>query len=136
MKEKLIAALEKSRNYTIQVAEAMPEKSYDFKPAEPVWNYKELMNHLAYCMKWMEENYVLGMKSDWNPPSDKKDKKETVKYISASFDSLQKVIVAMKEVKEETIIAFFSVLEHTAHHRGQATTYLRCCGIMPPEYPF
>lgn len=136
MKEKLMAALEKSRNYTILVAEAMPEKNYDFKPAEPVWNYKQLMNHLAYCMKWMEENYVCGTKTEWNPPSDKNNKKETVEYISACFDSLQKTMNAMSEVKSETVIAFFSVLEHTAHHRGQATTYLRCCNITPPEYPF
>jgi len=25
---------------------------------------------------------------------------------------------------------------HSIHHRGQATTYLRCKGIVPPEYPF
>ncbi|MBS1657462.1 MAG: damage-inducible protein DinB, partial [Bacteroidetes bacterium] len=31
---------------------------------------------------------------------------------------------------------FLSLVEHNEHHRGQVTTYLRCKGIVPPEYPF
>ena len=87
-----MSALEKSRKYTLQVAEAMPEKNYESKPTEAIWNFKELMQHIAYGMLWMEKNYVLGEQSDWNPPAVAGRKKETVAYINSAFDSLKKVI--------------------------------------------
>ncbi|MEI9809126.1 MAG: hypothetical protein WDO16_15395 [Bacteroidota bacterium] len=39
MKEQLLTTLETSRNYTLAVAEAMPEKNYVFKPADTAWNF-------------------------------------------------------------------------------------------------
>lgn len=136
MKEKLIDALEKSRNYTLQMAEAMPEKNYDFKPAATVWSFKELMNHIAYSMQWMEENYLLGKQTDWNPPAPADSKKKIGSYLSDAYDSLKKEVSGLKEVDAGKAIAFLSILEHTAHHRGQAATYLRCNNITQPEYPF
>ena len=136
MKEKLMAALERSRNYTLQVAEAMPEKNYDFKPAPTVWNYEELMNHIPYCMKWMEENYLHGLQTDWNPPATLHHKKAIADYINTAYDSLKNSMDSVKDMNDDKVAAFFAVLEHTAHHRGQATTYLRACNITPPEYPF
>jgi len=94
------------------------------------------MQHIAYGMLWMEKNYVLGEQSDWNPPAVAGRKKETVAYINSAFDSLEKVIGNAKDLSEEKVNAFFSVLEHTAHHRGQGTTYLRYFNVTPPEYPF
>lgn len=136
MKEKLIAALEKSAGYTLEVASAMPEASYDFKPAASVWNFNELMNHVAYTIQWMQENYFRRITTDWNPPVPFAGKKEVVDYISGSYHSLKEELNSLKEINPDQLIAVFSILEHSAHHRGQATTYLRCNNIQPPEYPF
>jgi hypothetical protein len=47
MEERLLLTLENSRIYTLQVAEAMPETSYDFKPTGAGWNFGELVDHIA-----------------------------------------------------------------------------------------
>ena len=52
MKEQLLAIVETSRNYTLAVAEAMPDATYNFKPAGAGWNFIELMHHIAYGIEW------------------------------------------------------------------------------------
>ena len=134
MKEKLITSLEKSKNYTLQVAEAMPEKNYGFKPADAVWNFGELVHHLAYCSLWMEQNLIKGKEVEWNPPAPPNTKKEILGYLGESFDTVKKAVEHSKN--GESTGALIAILEHIAHHRGQATTYLRVNNITPPEYPF
>jgi uncharacterized damage-inducible protein DinB len=135
MKEIILKDLARSKDYTISVAEAMQEKDYQFKPVETVWSYMELLHHLAYSLKWMQENCVAGNKSDWAPPQISTTKKELVKYLSESFEDVEKA-VQHTNFTNEKISGFYFMLEHNAHHRGQAVTYLRCCGVTPPEFPF
>lgn len=75
MKETLLSTLENSRNYTLAVAEAMPESSYNFKPAGGGWNFRELMHHIAYGIQWWEENYIKGNEITWDQPPAKTAKK-------------------------------------------------------------
>jgi len=39
MKEQFEVTLENSKNYTLAVANAMPEKDYHFKPAGAGWDF-------------------------------------------------------------------------------------------------
>ncbi|MEO6167661.1 MAG: hypothetical protein ABIO46_00480, partial [Chitinophagales bacterium] len=74
--------------------------------------------------------------ADWNPPTPLASKKNIMDYISDSYHSLKQEIDRINEINADQVTACFSILEHSAHHRGQATTYLRCSNIQPPEYPF
>ena len=47
MKENLLQLLENSRTYTLRIADAMTENKYETKPADGVWNFRELLRHLA-----------------------------------------------------------------------------------------
>jgi hypothetical protein len=47
MKTQLLSTLEQAKNYTLSVAEMMPEATYHFKPTDPVWNFKELLHHIG-----------------------------------------------------------------------------------------
>jgi len=135
MKEHLMTTLENSRNYTLAVAEAMPEKDYDFKPAPEVWNFLEQLHHIAYGMGWWEENYVKGNKIDWNPAPTKKTKKEVINYLNQAYDSLKET-TGKTELSDDLIKGFNSTLDHITHHRGQLVLYLRCKGIAAPEYTY
>jgi uncharacterized damage-inducible protein DinB len=135
MKEIILKDFARNKTYTIAVAEAMPEKDYQFKPTDGVWNYMELIHHLAYSLTWMEENCVTGNKADWAPPKVSSTKKELVNYLNEVFAQVEKKI-NVTNFTDEKISGFYYMLEHNAHHRGQAVTYLRCCGITPPEFPF
>jgi uncharacterized damage-inducible protein DinB len=133
MKEKLSELLEHSKNYTMTVAEAMPEKGYSFKPVETVWNFGELLNHIGYGIQWWEENYIKGKKMEWDPPVMPVSKQEIARYLEEAYASLQDTINTQK-MDEKAIAGFHATLDHITHHRGQATIYLRCKSLVPPEY--
>jgi uncharacterized damage-inducible protein DinB len=135
MKEELLSILENSRNYTLAVAEAMPEKSYDSCPAGAVWGFGELLNHIAYGIEWWQENYVKGNKADWAPPTMKNDKKSVTANLGAAYIALQDTI-SKSPMEDKAVKGFHATLDHITHHRGQAALYLRCRGITPPEYTY
>jgi uncharacterized damage-inducible protein DinB len=113
----------------------MPEADYHFKPVEGVWDFKELMHHIAYGIQWWEENYVKGKKSEWAPPAIKKNKKDIIAYLDRAYASLQKT-VSGEGFDAEALQGFHATLDHVTHHRGQAVVYLRCKGVTPPEYVY
>jgi uncharacterized damage-inducible protein DinB len=131
----LLKTLDNSRNYTLAVAEAMPEKSYTFKPTESVFNFNELMNHIAYGIEWWRENFIQENKVDWNPPVVKGSKKEAIEYLNKAYTSLEKSI-QNTQLSESAVHGFYTTLDHITHHRGQATTYLRCVNVAPPDYTY
>ncbi len=135
MKDLLLSTLENSRAYTLAVAEAMPEKFYDFKPEETVWSFKELLHHVAYGIEWWNANNIKKVKMEWNPPTTEKDKTSVVKYLNRAYDTL-KATVDKVDINDTTILGFSSTIDHITHHRGQAVTYLRCKGITAPEYSY
>ncbi|HET9431895.1 MAG TPA: DinB family protein [Chitinophagaceae bacterium] len=136
MKKQLLKDLAKARKYTLEVAEAMPEKSLGFKPAPETWAFNELMQHMAYSLIWMEENYLLKKETKWMPPEAGNNKKDLIAKLEESFDTVEKHADRYTLQDETLASSFYAMLEHNAHHRGQAVTYLRCCGVIPPEYPF
>jgi hypothetical protein len=135
MKAQLLSTIENSRVYTLAIAEAMPEDRVNFKPSPAVWNFLELMNHINYGVNWYKENYIRKVKTSWEPPALYKTKAETIKNLERSFASLKEALNSV-DLNDEIIHGVFATLDHITHHRGQATTYLRCNGITPAEYIF
>jgi uncharacterized damage-inducible protein DinB len=135
MKTNILSTLEISKNYTLAIADAMPDNLYNFKPTGEVMTYNELMNHMAYGIQWWEANYVKQVETKWDPPAAKNNKKDSIKNLQQCFGALQESINREK-LTDEKVKGFFSTMEHIAHHRGQATVHLRLNGITPPEYIF
>lgn len=135
MNEQQLATLDNSRMYTLSVAEAMPEEFYGFKPAEAVWNFGELVHHIAYGIQWWEQNHILEQQVAWNPPPAKINKKQVLNYLQQAYEQLRKT-VENKSLTGNANKGFHATLDHVTHHRGQAVTYLRCKGITPPEYTY
>ena len=134
MKANLKKSWERASTYTLAVAETMPEKGFEYKPTSGVWNFRELIHHIAYALDWMNQVYVEQKKVEWDPPQTTENKKDTLSYLKKS---IQKVSTAMEDVNSEKAAdGFYFMLEHNAHHRGQAVTYLRCSGLSAPEFPF
>jgi uncharacterized damage-inducible protein DinB len=133
MKSQLLKTLQNSKDYTLAVAEAMPEKLYTFKPTEPVWNFKELIDHIAYGIQWWESNYIKEIKTDWNPPTGKNAKQEIIANLRQAYDSLETTINSTS-LNDKMMNGFYATLDHITHHRAQAITYLRCQNIAAPDY--
>lgn len=135
MNQQLMATIANSRTYTLAVAEAMPEKSYDLKPVAEAWNFRELLHHIAYGIQWWEETMVKGNQLDWNPPTVSKNKSEVIKYLTASYTSLAKT-VGKNNLTEDQVKGVHATLDHITHHRGQAILHLRASGANVPEYMY
>ncbi|MBC7829125.1 MAG: DinB family protein [Chitinophagaceae bacterium] len=135
MKQQLLLTLENSQNYTLAVAEEMPETSYDFKPAGGGWNFAELMDHIAYGILWWEQNYVKGDETPWEQSLVKNNKQEIIDYLKTAYSSLKNTIEKQK-LSDESVKGFHATIDHITHHRGQAVVYLRCKAIDPPAYTF
>lgn len=134
MNEQLLSTLENSRNYTISVAEAMPDAFYNFKPTESVWNFGELLNHIAYGIQWWEANYIKGSKTDWAPSPASTTKAEVIAYLKKAYKALEQTLRG--NLSDDAVRGFHATTDHITHHRGQAVLYLRCKGITPPEYQY
>jgi uncharacterized damage-inducible protein DinB len=135
MKQQLLTTLEAIENYTLGVAQLMTEDGYEFIPAEGVRSFRELIHHIAYGIYWWTENFIQEGSSAWQPPAVTATKRETVHYLMQAFASLRKTMNTV-EPTDKTVHGFYATVDHITHHRGQATVYLRCQGLTPPEYVF
>ena len=134
-REKLITLLENSRSYTLAVAEAMPVKLDNYKPATDVWTFREQLHHIAYGIEWWNDNYVKGIKSAWAPPATSKSRKEVMAYLNQAYDSLKETLTN-SPLNDDRARGFHASLDHITHHRGQCIVYLRINGIPAPEYTY
>lgn len=120
MKEQLLAILNNSKNYTLGVAEMMPGNTYNFKPVENAWNFKELLHHIAYGIYWWEENFIRKVASAWEPPPATTTKEETLDYLKNAFAVLKETIDTV-DLNNYSVKGFHAAIDHITHHRGQAT---------------
>ena len=67
MRKLLTGILDTEKRYTTETALAMPEAGYSYKPADSVWEFRELIHHMVYSIDWMNASYLEGRKTDWNP---------------------------------------------------------------------
>ncbi|MEO8028933.1 MAG: DinB family protein [Bryobacteraceae bacterium] len=139
-----------TRQFTIAVAEKMPEESYSFKPSPEEMNFAQLMMHIGASSVFRFEQ-LTGTKSGITANVLKASPKAgVIKYLNECFDY---VLRALPTVTPEQLTRMYKVdwvgrpevngrqmmlgmFVHTAHHRGQAEVYLRLKGVQPPAYTF
>jgi uncharacterized damage-inducible protein DinB len=135
MKAQLLATLENSKQYTLNVAGMMPAYDFHFKPTDAAWNFGELLHHIAYGIQWWGANYVQGKETAWAPPAMKDNKQEILAYLEDAYRSLNNTL-NNGPLSNDAVKGFHATIDHITHHRGQAVLYLRCKGITPPEYMY
>ncbi len=142
-KDAVVKRLKVSRDFTLKVAEAMPDADYGYKLTPAQMSFGEQMVHLSQGLTYFLSAFK-GEKP--NPPKPaSKSKADVVAFIRAQFDSAIQTVSSLtpeqisKEYKGMGSSAsgcdmLMAMLEHTAHHRASAEMYLREKGITPPEY--
>ncbi len=144
----LVKDWERSKAYTKEYLDAMPESGYALKPTPEMRSFAEQVLHLA------DANYVFssaagGLKSPFGQgaleKSTDKSKANVSKLVLASYDFVIDNIKNMSEAQFNEPIKLFGSFdmtkgtalakdsEHQAHHRGQTTVYLRLAGVKPPQ---
>jgi uncharacterized damage-inducible protein DinB len=134
-----------SRDFTLKVADQMPEADYGFKLTPPQMSFAEQMAHLAE-----DQANILGpLASERAKPSKpaSMSKKDVITYVRQSFDRTIAMVSALTPAQIAKSYPGFGgpmtgtellmfVLDHTTHHRASAEMYLRAKGITPAEYQF
>ena len=142
-----------SKQFTLDVANAMPSELYSFKPNPEEMTFGEQMIHIALSNAF-RFNQITGIKPPFEldlskPPAP--DKETAVKLLGQSFDY---VIAVLPQITSEQLertwhipswkgrqdpdgrAMILNMFVHTAHHRAQCEVYMRAKGIKPPDYTF
>jgi uncharacterized damage-inducible protein DinB len=145
IKAAVLKHLKISRDFTLKVADQMPEADYGFKMTPPQMSFAEQMVHLAQA-----QGAFLAAFSNERPNFAKPasmNKKDILEFMRKSFDaSIDKVSKLTPEQISKTyqseegtmtgVEMLMFLMDHTTHHRASAEMYLRAKGITPAEYQF
>jgi uncharacterized damage-inducible protein DinB len=142
-----------SKQFTLEVANAMPAELYSFKPNPDEMSFGEQMIHIAVANVFRFQQ-ISGVKPPFEidfqkPPS--AEKASATKTLEQSFDYVISVLpqITAEQLKRTWHIPswkgrndpdgramILNMFVHTAHHRAQCEVYLRAKGIKPPDYTF
>ena len=142
------AFLEKWNNskvYLMEVAQAMPEDLYNYKPTEREMSFGEQLFHIKGNMEWLSSTYFT--KNDYVKSKNDKhvSKAETIALLEKSFDAVSEIIKKSDPKLLDVKVDFFAgpktklqilnlLQDHVTHHRGQLLVYLNLNNIQPPAY--
>ena len=134
-----------SKQYLVEVAKAMPEEKYNFKPTEREMAFGEQLLHIKSNMDWLSSTYFTDNPQKDNKSDKKLSKADIIASLEKSFDAVYEIIknTNPESLKEE--VKFFAgpktkfqilnlLQDHVTHHRGQILVYLNLNGVKPPEY--
>ncbi len=139
---------EEARDHCMEVARAMPEENYSYRPTAVSKTFAEQMVHIGYTIKLLTQRYVEGMEvTPKTPDAGQMSKAEILELLQSGFAYTESVIRSIEQDQlDETCVmyhsgntvsrafAFFYVQDHLTNHRAKANLYLRMNGIDPPEY--
>ena len=145
VKSAFLLKWENSKNYLLEIAKAMPDANYNYKPTERQMSFQEQLLHIRENMIWLSETYFVNsnfIKSEKVTP---KTKEEIIKELENAFNKVSEIIkkVTLKDLSTE--VDFFAgpksklqilnlLQDHVTHHRGQIIVYLNLNEIKPPKF--
>ena len=145
LKTMVLKHLKTSEEFTVKVAEAMPESDYDFKLTPDQMTFGGQITHLAQAILHYLAPLSTEKPAASKPASTKKA--DVVAFVKTSFEAAEGDVsqLTLEDMSKtfkmgnrpmsgmELILGMFV---HTAHHRAAAEMYLRAKGITPPSYQF
>lgn len=145
LKAMVLKHLKTSEEFTLKVAEAMPESDYEFKLTPDQMTFGGQITHLTQAVLHYLAPLSTEKAAATKPASSKKA--DVVSFVKTSFEAAEADVAKLtaedmsKSFKMgnrqmsgmELILGMFV---HTAHHRSAAEMYLRVKGITPPVYQF
>lgn len=140
-----LAAWQRSEEYTLAIAEAMPERDFNYRYCDTVFTFSTQFTH---CVSFTC-GQIAGRTGVKNPYEGRKLKDLTKAQVLAELKSMYAFIArTAQELPAEKLYSkepyaggeipvwrlFYAMENHIIHHRGQAIVYLRLKGIRPKGY--
>jgi len=145
VKATIVKHLKTSRDFSLKVAEQMPDADYSFKLTPPQMSFAEQMVHLASSGEYFLSP-MLGEKPKEAKPASM-NKADVIAFMKTAFDATIDKVSKLTPAqlaktyegeggKQTGFDLLLGLLDHTTHHRASAEMYLRAKGITPAEYQF
>lgn len=137
------------RTHTFEVMEAMPPSRFAYKPTADVMSYAKLFSHIGKSL-----DIYAGMLdgSAHEQETESEVKEEVYTYLTRCFDRFEQALAGLDsdsvysptntvqtrdgDIEMSDYDVIMLAYNHTVHHKGQATTYLRLAGMAPPQYRY
>jgi uncharacterized damage-inducible protein DinB len=145
VKAAFLKHLKISRDFTLKVADQMPEADYGFKLTPPQMSFADQITHLAQSQTEFLGAFSNGQLNPGKPAS--MNKKDVLAYVRKAFDN--SIDIVSKLTPEQIAKTYQTgegsmtglemlmfLMDHTTHHRASAEMYLRAKGITPAEYQY
>jgi uncharacterized damage-inducible protein DinB len=144
-KKDLVMWLDDAAEKLVQLAEAMPQEKFSWRPAEGVRSFSEVCLHAASANFFFPS--IIGIKSevmiDQEMTKKVQDKKKIISLMKDSFDHVRKAINDTPDEEYDKMTKMFGsdasyrsvfllALSHNHEHLGQAIAYARMNGVVPP----
>lgn len=134
-----------SKIYLLEVAKAMPEDKYDYKPTEREMTFGQQLMHIKDNMDWLSTTYFTNSPKKQKTTDLKLSKAEIIAELEKSFDNSYQIISKTSPKTLNEKVDFFAgpktkfqilnlMQDHVTHHRGQILVYLNLNEIKPPKY--
>ena len=134
-----------SKKYLIEIAKAMPEDQYNYKPTEREMTFAQQLLHIKGNMDWLSTTYFTDEKFDKKKDENTYSKTELIAMLEKSFDKVYEMIKSTNPENLNEKVDFFAgpksklqilnlLQDHVSHHRGQLIVYLNLNEIKPPKY--
>ena len=147
----LKAAFAVSHAFTVDMANAMPEDKYHFKPVplDEVRSFGQQMVHIADGVSRLYQHFI--EKKDLGAPSEAAkeqfaSKADVIAKLDAAYKYVEDAVAKLDDAALDRPTKFFggkevparqvlrTILDHSTHHRGQTVVYLRLNGTKPATY--
>lgn len=137
-------AYSRMQNTLLRSAEKMPEENYNFKPADSVRSFGQIVGHIADSQYYFCSTATGEKNPELNIEKTKTSKADLVAALKDSIVFCNKAYEGMTDAKgAETIKLFGSVdaprlgalevnIVHDNEHYGNLVTYMRLKNIVPP----
>ena len=134
-----------SKTYLLDVANAMPDTLYGYKPTEREMTFGEQLLHIKDNIDWLGNTYFTDKEYKKAKLDKDLSKKQTIALLEKSFDAVYEIIKNSDPKLLDSKVEFFAgpktkiqilnlLQDHVTHHRGQLLVYLNLNEIKPPSY--
>ena len=142
--KELVAGWQRAATDIIDVAQAMPEEKYGYKPTPEISTFREQLVHLASATQRFIDT-AKGTKSEAGHPNAAMPKAEVVNLLKQTLQTGQEMLGSLTDAQlleqvkfpfGDRMVTRFTFwqgpLYQVRNHHGQLVVYLRLNGIVPP----
>lgn len=140
--------LKNAKEYTLKVAELMPESKYDFKPVVDEMSFKEQIIHIGKNLYWLSSTFIIetpDLNAKQSVIAKDMTKGQAIDFVSGAYEFAGQAIMNLRSESLSNEFAFSGkklnkfqflnlIQDHQTHHRAQLIVYLRLNMLSPPNY--